>query len=894
MAYDFFGLGNSESSNIIQVEGAKVELPDASYIRDAALVRDGADLILDGPQGTITVEGYFSASDAPELVAPGGLTLTPELVNSFAKSPAQYANASTANDVSPVGAVDETSGEATITRADGSVEPITIGTAIYQGDVIETSADGAVNIAFIDETSFAVSEEARLAIDEYVYDPATESGSQNFSVLKGVFVFTSGLIGRDDPDDVNIDTPSGSIGIRGTIIAGNADTGEVTVIEGAIVVRDNGGNEMTLASQFETAKFNPVEGVIENLGQLLPQEVSKRFVNVSNVSPTLFSSINDAMDELGVVDANPSVQGDKPDEGPDSPEGPREQFDADGTVDHDGDHEVDGTVDEGGEAAGEAAGDAASDGAPKAEDGTAPGEEAPDAPGEDPAMPKQSNMQPNMMGTDPMGMNSAGMGDPMGMGSGGMGMGGNMAAGMGADPMGMGPGGMNDPMGDDTGPDGNDPFADGPPDPTQDPNTIVPPTGGGGGALPIINVAGDPKFSTAPLEYFSTSSGQTWEYHFDLEFVSPGGPGVIQGFQLLGGTISALNANFAGGQASSATLSDGDWFFDSNNGQLKAQSGSIASDSSFSIDIVALNSAGPAASGSYMFYLESPDGTLGTVLTNEDATFETYTDLANGPGTTNIGSGNVTSNKSIFAGGGNDTVNIVQGNNNIVNLGSGQNDFMVFAGHTDNIAIGGLQKDTFTLDDVRNDVFGMDGDDKIKIDLAVGSGVTTKDVLESNSWLGTLDGGHSSFNAAQHLLGLGFGYQGFVDNGGFGDTLILEGNANLDFRVIDDEYIRGIERIDLNATGTSGDVDIDLTYADIMEMTDHKNTLIIRGDINDSVTFHGMSGLLTPRANDYNAYDDNYDGLSAASSFDVYSDGTVTILIEQDGAGNNALGVTGL
>ena len=193
----------------------------------------------------------------------------------------------------------------------------------------------------------------------------------------------------------------------------------------------------------------------------------------------------------------------------------------------------------------------------------------------------------------------------------------------------------------------------------------------------------------------------------------------------------------------------------------------------------------------------------------------------------------------------------------------------------------------------RNDVFGMDGDDKIKIDLAVGSGTTTKDVLESGSWLGTLDGGHSSFNAAQHLLGLGFGYQGFVDNGGFGDTLILEGNANLDFRNIDDEYIRGIERIDLNATGTSGDVDITLDYTDIMEMTDHKNTLIIRGDINDSVTFIGLTGF-TKEADDFNGYVDNYDGVSAASSFDVYSDGTVTILIEQDGGGNNALGVTGI
>ncbi|MCB9981061.1 MAG: hypothetical protein H6860_01525 [Rhodospirillales bacterium] len=183
----------------LQINGPSVELPDISYVKDAAITRDGADLVLDGPQGTITIDGYFSALETPDLVAPGGETLTPELVNSFARSPAQYAQSHSMNDESPVGSVDEISGEATITHLDGSVEHITQGMPIYQGDVIETAADGAVNIAFIDETSFAVSEDARLAIDEYVYDPSTESGSQDFSVLKGMFVFTSGLIGRDDP-----------------------------------------------------------------------------------------------------------------------------------------------------------------------------------------------------------------------------------------------------------------------------------------------------------------------------------------------------------------------------------------------------------------------------------------------------------------------------------------------------------------------------------------------------------------------------------------------------------------------------------------------------------------------------------------------------------------------
>ncbi|MCD8496766.1 MAG: FecR domain-containing protein [Alphaproteobacteria bacterium] len=243
---------------------------------------------------------------------PDGSALTPQLVNSFIAEPLQYADASGgagAHDESPVGAVQEVTGEATVTRMDGTVETIQIGTPIYQGDVVETDSSGAVNIVFIDETSFAVSEDARLAIDEYVYDPSTQSGTTNFSVLKGVFVFTSGMIGREDPDDVHIDTPVGSIGIRGTIIAGNVDKGEITVVEGAIVLKDFSGNEMTLAMQFETARFNSGTNQIEHIGQMAANQVVQNFMSITPVSPQLFSSINDSARENGNGNDAPKAGG---------------------------------------------------------------------------------------------------------------------------------------------------------------------------------------------------------------------------------------------------------------------------------------------------------------------------------------------------------------------------------------------------------------------------------------------------------------------------------------------------------------------------------------------------------------------------------------------------------
>jgi hypothetical protein len=285
----------------------RIDLPSSDLIADAKMTREGDNLVLETSNGeTAVIEGYFSADPAPILYAPGGSVLTPNLVQSFVHSPMEFAANETSSDQSPVGAVEEVKGHATVTRADGTVETIMNGTPIYQGDVIETDAAGAVNIVFMDETSMSVSANARLAIDEYTYDPSTESGTTNFSVLRGLFVFTSGLIGRDDPDDVKIDTPVGSIGIRGTIIAGEINPGgesNISVLEGAIVIK-NGVGEITLSEQFESVRLMGFEQPMKDIGVVPASEINTRFSSISDVNPSLFTMINDTVKEQSTAPAH--------------------------------------------------------------------------------------------------------------------------------------------------------------------------------------------------------------------------------------------------------------------------------------------------------------------------------------------------------------------------------------------------------------------------------------------------------------------------------------------------------------------------------------------------------------------------------------------------------------
>jgi len=119
--------------------------------------------------------------------------------------------------IEPIGVVDSVVGNLEIRRIDGTGTNAALGTLIYAGDRLETNSEGEAKILFIGESSLTLRENQQITIDEFIFDPTSEPGTPDFSILRGVFMFTSGLIGRDDPNDPNFE-PQGSIGIRGFIV----------------------------------------------------------------------------------------------------------------------------------------------------------------------------------------------------------------------------------------------------------------------------------------------------------------------------------------------------------------------------------------------------------------------------------------------------------------------------------------------------------------------------------------------------------------------------------------------------------------------------------------------------------------------------------------------------
>jgi hypothetical protein len=114
-----------------------------------------------------------------------------------------------ASPLEAIGKIGTAIGSVTIMRADGVLVRPSVGALVYQGDTIETGADGAVGITFIDGTVFNLSATSRLVLNEFSCERTGAPNSALFSLVQGAFSFVAGKIARTGV--LNIDTPFATI-----------------------------------------------------------------------------------------------------------------------------------------------------------------------------------------------------------------------------------------------------------------------------------------------------------------------------------------------------------------------------------------------------------------------------------------------------------------------------------------------------------------------------------------------------------------------------------------------------------------------------------------------------------------------------------------------------------
>ena len=192
-----------------------ITIPDAHLLFAGDFKRSGLDLILSKNDQQLVVEQYFKGEKRASLASPDGAYLTGDIVNALTGH-VQYAQAAGVADAAKViGHVTKLTGSATAIRNGVSIV-LNVGDNVHKGDVVQSGSGSQLGITFIDGTVFGLSSNARMVLNEMVYEAGGTANSTLLSLVQGTISFVAGATAKNG--DMKIDTPVAVLGIRGTAV----------------------------------------------------------------------------------------------------------------------------------------------------------------------------------------------------------------------------------------------------------------------------------------------------------------------------------------------------------------------------------------------------------------------------------------------------------------------------------------------------------------------------------------------------------------------------------------------------------------------------------------------------------------------------------------------------
>ena len=131
-----------------------------------------------------------------------------------------------------IGNVVKQKGNASVERS-GEKSSLQEGSGIEFKDNVRTG-NGDVGIKFVDDTNVAVSPQSSLIIDEFIYDPQSKVGKIVSNIKIGTVKIITGEISKKNPDNLEVNVPTGSVGARGTefVVVTESDEKSTVVLLG--------------------------------------------------------------------------------------------------------------------------------------------------------------------------------------------------------------------------------------------------------------------------------------------------------------------------------------------------------------------------------------------------------------------------------------------------------------------------------------------------------------------------------------------------------------------------------------------------------------------------------------------------------------------------------------
>ncbi len=109
-------------------------------------------------------------------------------------------------------------------------KPVTANTVLHSQDTIATAAGATVKIVLADNSVLDIDSGSTIKLSDFSYNPsAPKENKSDISVVEGTLRYVSGLIAKDDPNNIGFTAGNSTIGVRGSFTGIEVDGGNVTV-----------------------------------------------------------------------------------------------------------------------------------------------------------------------------------------------------------------------------------------------------------------------------------------------------------------------------------------------------------------------------------------------------------------------------------------------------------------------------------------------------------------------------------------------------------------------------------------------------------------------------------------------------------------------------------------
>ena len=117
-----------------------------------------------------------------------------------------------------IGVVRNVSGDASVTRGETTL-PAAPGLKLLVGDTLGTGRDGSIGVILRDDSSLSIGPGSRLVLRSFLFAPSEGKFDLVARITQGTMAYLSGMIGKLAPEKARFESPTATIGIRGTRFA---------------------------------------------------------------------------------------------------------------------------------------------------------------------------------------------------------------------------------------------------------------------------------------------------------------------------------------------------------------------------------------------------------------------------------------------------------------------------------------------------------------------------------------------------------------------------------------------------------------------------------------------------------------------------------------------------